>query len=142
MIRTLLAASLLLSTPALARADDPQAAIRAAMADSAAGWSRGDIRRFMAVYADDAIFVTRDGLVRGKAAIAARYAKGYGADPAARGALSFRILGFRPVDPRHQILFARWQLIYPAGKKPAAGMTTLVFERGHAGWKIISDHSS
>lgn len=54
---------------------DAQAAIEAALADSAAGWSAGDMPRFLAIYADDAVFVTKNGLVRGKAAIAARYDK-------------------------------------------------------------------
>ena len=55
---------------------DAQAAIEAALADSAAGWSAGDMPRFLAIYADDAVFVTKNGLVRGKAAIAARYRSG------------------------------------------------------------------
>ena len=63
---------------------DAQAAIEAALADSAAGWSAGDMPRFLAIYADDAVFVTKNGLVRGKAAIAARYDKSYGADASKR----------------------------------------------------------
>ena len=31
---------------------------------SAAGWNAGDLERFMAVYADDAVFVTPKGLVQ------------------------------------------------------------------------------
>jgi len=120
---------------------DPEAAIRAAMDDSAAGWSAGDMPRFLAIYADDAVFVTKDGLVRGKPAIAARYDTRYGRDAAQRGRLSFRTLGFRRIDATHQILWARWALDYPDGKR-AGGMTSLVFERRAGGWKIVSDHSS
>lgn len=126
-------------------AADPQVAvaaeITAAMTDSAAGWSAGDMPRFLAIYADDAVFVTKNGLVRGKAAIAARYAKSYGTDAAKRGRLSFRMLGFRAVDATHQLLWARWQLDYPGGKQDA-GMTSLLFERQADGWKIVADHSS
>ena len=118
-----------------------EAAITAAMTDSAAGWSMGDMPRFLAVYAEDAVFVTKDGLVRGKPAIAARYAKNYGADPAARGRLSFRMLGFRRIDANHRMLWAKWLLDYPGGKQDA-GVTSLLFERQAAGWKIVSDHSS
>jgi uncharacterized protein (TIGR02246 family) len=118
-----------------------EAAITAAMTDSAAGWSAGDMPRFLAVYAEDAVFVTKDGLVRGKPAIAARYAKTYGADPAARGRLSFRMLGFRRIDANHRMLWAKWLLDYPGGKQDA-GVTSLLFERQAAGWKIVSDHSS
>jgi uncharacterized protein (TIGR02246 family) len=118
-----------------------EAAITAAMTDSAAGWSAGDMPRFLAVYAEDAVFVTKDGLVRGKPAIAARYAKTYGADPAARGRLLFRMLGFRRIDANHRMLWAKWLLDYPGGKQDA-GVTSLLFERQAAGWKIVSDHSS
>ena len=118
-----------------------EAAITAVMTDSAAGWSSGDMRRFLAVYAGDAVFVTKDGLVRGKPAIAARYAKTYGADPAARGRLSFRMLGFIRIDANHRMLWAKWLLDYPGGKQDA-GVTSLLFERQAAGWKIVSDHSS
>ncbi len=119
----------------------PQTAIVAAMEASAAGWSSGDMRRFLAVYADDAVFVTKQGLVRGKAAIAARYDKSYGKDAAKRGRLSFRMLGFRRVDATHQMLWARWMLDYPGGKQDS-GATSLLFERQAGGWKIVSDHSS
>ena len=118
-----------------------EAAITAAMTDSAAGWSAGDMPRFLAVYAEYAVFVTKDGLVRGKPAIAARYAKTYGADPAARGRLLFRMLGFRRIDANHRMLWAKWLLDYPGGKQDA-GVTSLLFERQAAGWKIVSDHSS
>ncbi|MCP3733758.1 DUF4440 domain-containing protein [Sphingomonas sp. RP10(2022)] len=131
--------ALLVAAPAAAA--DPQAAITAAMTDSAAGWSMGDMPRFLAIYADDAVFVTKDGLIRGKPAIAARYAKNYGADAAKRGTLSFRMLGFRRIDATHQMLWAQWMLAYPAGKQ-ATGVTSLLFERQATGWKIVSDHSS
>lgn len=121
--------------------EDPQVAIRQAMDASAAAWSAGDIPGFLAIYADDAVFVTRDGLVRGKAAIAARYAKSYGTDAAKRGRLAFALLGFRAIDPTHQLLWARWMLSYPDGKT-ASGMTSLLFERRAGSWKIVADHSS
>jgi len=121
--------------------ESAQAAIEAALIDSAAGWSRGDMPRFLAIYADDAVFVTKDGLVRGKAAIAARYARSYGADASKRGTLSFRILGSRAVDTTHRMLWAEWRLAYPGGKTDK-GVTSLLFEKQRAGWKILADHSS
>jgi len=136
----LLAAAAPASAP-VAAAVTAEAAITTALTDSAAGWSAGDMPRFLAIYAADAVFVTKDGLVRGKPAIAARYAKSYGADPAKRGRLSFRMLGFRRIDADHQMLWAKWLLDYPGGKQDA-GVTSLLFERQPAGWKIVSDHSS
>jgi uncharacterized protein (TIGR02246 family) len=118
----------------------PQAAITAAMTDSAAGWNAGNLDRFMAVYADNAIYVTTGGLVRGKAAIADRYRPSFTNGGNARGRLSFRMLGDRRIDATHHILFAQWILM--GGVETTSGMTTLVFERRGASWRIVADHSS
>ena len=115
--------------------------VATAMADSAAGWNTNDLDRFLAVYADDAVFVTGDGdgLARGKAAIAARYRKNYGATGKLRGTLSFKPIVERALDPTHRLYIARWTL---TGDKMKTGMTTLVFERRGDKWLILSDHSS
>lgn len=119
----------------------PQAAIDAAMADSAAGWNAGDLARFTAIYAPDAIYVAGDKVVRGKAAIAARYAKSFADGGNTRGRLTFQPLAWRPLSAVHVLHVARWTLT-PAGGAPQTGLTTLLFERRKDGWKIISDHSS
>ncbi len=116
-----------------------QAVILLAMADSAAGWNAGDLDRFMRVYADDAVYVTGKGLVRGKAAIAARYRSSFTGGGNARGRLSFGQAAFRRIDGDHQLLWARWTLV---GARTESGMTTLLFERRPEGWRIVSDHSS
>ncbi|KQR81353.1 YybH family protein [Sphingomonas sp. Leaf343] len=112
-----------------------------AMAESAAGWNANDLDRFLAVYADDAVFVTGtgDGLARGRAEIAAMYRKNYGATGTLRGKLSFKPLVERALDPTHRLFIARWTL---TGDKVETGMTTLVFERRGGKWLILSDHSS
>ena len=115
-------------------------AIRQALEASAAGWNAGDLARFMAVYADDAVFVTPKGLLRGKEAISAKYRPSFRGVGNARGALSFAFLEMRGLDPRHAMLFARWTLTGPSSTE--SGMTSLVFERRGTAWKIIADHSS
>ncbi len=117
-----------------------EAAIRQAMEASAAGWNAGDLARFMDVYADDAVFVTPKGLLRGKPAIADKYRPSFRGVGNARGTLSFAFLEMRGIDPRHAMLFARWTLT--GSSTTETGMTTLVFERHGATWKIIADHSS
>ena len=117
-----------------------ETAIREAMATSAAGWNAGDLVRFMDVYADDAVFVTPKGLLRGKDAIAAKYRPSFQGVGNVRGTLSFAFLEMRGLDPRHAMLFARWTR--NGATTTETGMTTLVFERRGAVWKIISDHSS
>ena len=113
--------------------------IAAAMAASAAGWNAGDLDRFMAVYADDALYVTARGVVRGKSAIAARYAPSFIAGGNSRGTLSFATLAERPIDATHRVLIARWTL---TGTTTQSGYTTLVFARRGDRWRIVTDHSS
>ncbi|WP_131602964.1 YybH family protein [Sphingomonas sp. 37zxx] len=124
---------------------EPRVAIEAAMRDSAAGWNAGDLDRFLAVYSDDPAtsFTGAKGLVRGKAAIRARYIAGYPAifGPAAKReaipALSFVFEDFRLLGDDHALLTARWRL-----GEGQTGMTTLVFRREDGGWRIVADHSS
>lgn len=135
IVAPIVAAALLAAAPLTLRA-----AITAAMADSAAGWNAGNLDRFMAAYADDAVYVTTKGLVRGKAAIADRYRPSFSNGGNARGRLSFRMLGDRRIDAAHHILFAQW--ILTGGVETTSGMTTLVFERHGGNWRIVADHSS
>ena len=128
---------------AAASRDEARSAIMRVMRDSAAGWSAGELDRFMAVYAEDATFVVKDGVIRGRAAIAARYAPRFAAEAAAkRGTLSFEEIAFRPIDRTHALLIARYRLAFD-GKADQTGPTTLLFEkRPGGGWKIVADHSS
>ncbi|WP_343526876.1 DUF4440 domain-containing protein [Sphingomonas sp.] len=120
-------------------ADPAEAGIRAAMLASAAGWNANDLDRFMAIYAPDAVFVGRKGLIRGKAAIADNYRASFAGSTNSRGTLRFEFLDLKRIGER-RILFARW--ILSGGAKEESGMTSLVFERRADGWKIVSDHSS
>lgn len=121
-----------------------QGAVEAAMADSAAGWNAGDLARFMAVYSEtpETSFVTREGVLRGKAVMSERYRTKYDfANAAKRGVLTFETLDFRLLDPTHAIYVGRYTLTYADGKTQS-GPTSLVFARESGGWKIIADHSS
>jgi uncharacterized protein (TIGR02246 family) len=142
MIAALAAVALVAPVTAAPR-EDAQKAIMAVMTESAAGWTAGDLDRFMAVYAEEATFVVGDGVIRGKPAIAARYEPRFSGDRAAkRGALSFEEIDFRPIDPTHALLVARYRLKIE-GTADQTGPTSLLFEKKWTtGWKIIADHSS
>lgn len=142
MMRSMGAAFCLVATPVLAAPADAPTQIMAAMEASAAGWNAGDLDRFMAVYANDAIFVTKDALLKSRAEIAARYRPSFVDGRNVRGKLAFRPLAFKTLSAVHLILYARYTLT-PGGSdaKPESGMTTLVFERRPEGWRIISDNS-
>jgi uncharacterized protein (TIGR02246 family) len=128
----------------LSNAAEDRVAIDAAMAASVSGWNAGDVERFMSVYSTgpETSFVAGEGLVRGKAAMAARYRAKYDfADPAKRGTLTIDRLDYRPLGPGYALYIGRYTLRYPDGHS-ASGPTSLVFHHEAGGWKIIADHSS
>ena len=130
------------------RTATPQLAdMEAAMEDSAAGWNEGDMDRFLTIYSDapDTSFVGSGGLVRGKPAMEERYREAYDwsqTDPGERGTLSFETVDFRPLGRDHALYIGRYILTYADDREPASGLTSLVFEHEHDGWKIVADHSS
>lgn len=135
-------AIIMLATPAIAYPPEKNA-VEKVMADSAAGWNAGDLVRFMAVYSDapETSFVTKEGVLRGKAVMSERYRVRYDfANAAKRGVLTFQTLDFRLLDPNHALYIARYTLTYADGKTQS-GPTSLVFAREAGGWKIIADHS-
>ncbi|RDE07391.1 DUF4440 domain-containing protein [Sphingomonas aracearum] len=118
--------------------------IELAMQATAAAWSKGDLDGFLRIYSEDPAtsFVTSTGVIRGKAAMRGMYLKAYSFDdPAKRGALSFATLEFRPLGRDKALLISRYTLRYPDAKT-ATGITSVVFSREKAGWRIVADHSS
>ncbi len=141
-------ASLMLLSLALAGARaDPEAdktAVIAALQDSAAAWSRGDLNSFMHCYeaSPDTQYVSGHKLVRGEDAIRALYAAHYG-QGAAMGHLSLTVLDYRPLGTGFALVTGRFALQKPdASAPPATGVFTLVFHKSASGWHIIADHSS
>lgn len=134
---TLLAPVVLVATAAAS----PQAEIESALTTSAAGWDDGNLERFVAIYADDAVFVSGGKIARGRAEIAKNYAKSFTGAANVRDRLSIQPVAWRTLSKVHVLFVGRWTLA-PAGAAPQTGLTTLLFERRKAGWQIISDHSS
>jgi len=140
MLAILLATPVAIVAPAVPAGDE--AAISAAMEASAAGWNVGSLDRFMAIYADDATFVTESGrIARGRTEIAANYTASFIGGANKRGKLSFQRLSYRQLAGDHAVLTARWTLT-PSSGKAETGLTTVVFARTKAGWKIVVDHSA
>lgn len=133
----LLAQAAIVASPAAT----PQAAIEAEMAASGAGWNAGALDRFMAVYAEDAVYASGKELARGKAEIAKRYARSFADGANSRGRLSFQPVAWRTISNVHMLLVSRWTLT-PTTGAAQSGLTTLLFERRKQGWRIIADHSS
>jgi peptidoglycan/xylan/chitin deacetylase (PgdA/CDA1 family)/ketosteroid isomerase-like protein len=116
-------------------------------------WTRGDLDAFCSIYADDALYLSPGGEVRGRAAVLARY-RGRYPDRQAMGTLRLEIEEVRPIWGMEILpsddavpgaihgatVVARWSLTYP-DRKEASGRTLLVFRRVRGRWEIVQDAS-
>lgn len=137
------AAALLGAAACALPASEPQdrAAIARALREQGEAWNRGDLHAFVAGYAesDRMTFVGKGGaIVRGRAALEARYRKSY--PEGKRGDLTFGDLDVRRLGPDAYLVLGTWSLALPP--ENPHGVFTLVFERGAHGLEIIHDHSS
>lgn len=125
--------------PALA---DDRAAIAKVLADSSAGWTRGDLDAFMASYekAPQINYVSGGKVIQGFDAIRATYAPRF-ADPKAMPPLSTEIVDFDPLGKDYAAVVGRFHLKMPNGTD-ATGLFSLIFHKTKDGWRIVSDHSS
>ncbi len=112
--------------------------VKALITAQALAWNRGDLPAFTSVYADDAIFVSPNGVTRGRQAVLERYQKRY-PDKKAMGTLSFEFVETRELKDGVSLV-AKWTLSYP--DKPAAtGHTLLVLHQKGEKWLIVQDAS-
>lgn len=119
---------------------DPRADVIALVEQSARDWSRGDIDAFCAVYAADALFISPNGITRGRQAVVERYKQRYPGTNA-MGTLSFDVLDARVAPGGSAVtVAARWRLTY-ADKPAASGLTLIVWHRTPAGWRLVQDAS-
>lgn len=136
----------LIATRVAVAADDVASAIGKVMTASVVAWSAGDLNAFMDSYEDstDTVFLGSTGLVRGKAAIAARYAEQFGqGGPGGLGKLSFETLEIRPTGEHYALMIGRYHL-QPVDrtKAEATGLFSLVFHERDGHWRIVCDHTS
>lgn len=128
-------------------------AIGRLLEEQSAAWSRGDLEAFCSGYADDALYLSPSGPVRGRPALVERYRLRY-PDTKAMGTLRLEVEELRPVwgmevtpagdavpgDIHGATVAARWTLSYPDAKD-ATGRTLLVFRRLSGRWVIVQDAS-
>ena len=113
-------------------------AARAFLTEQAAAWNKGDLDVFAASYAEDAVFLSPNGLTRGRDQVLARYKKRY-PDKAAMGTLSFEFLDARVTAGAVSVM-AKWTLSYP-NKPSASGSTLVVLQPKGASWQVVQDAS-
>jgi uncharacterized protein (TIGR02246 family) len=123
--------------PGAAAAHDAAAAL---LAHGAAAWNRGDLAGFMSDYAFDATFVTKDSVIHGRPAIAARYAPRF-APGGVRDSLFFQDLEVDVLAPDALNAIA-YYVLQRGDSVVARGPTSLVMRRVGGRWFIEHDHSS
>ena len=124
----------------------PETQVATLLRMQAEAWSRGDLEAFTSVYAEDAAFLTADGLTRGRRDVLERYRKRY-PNAAAMGKLTLEVIETRVFPPGKDAagvsVAARWRLEYPgqADRKTAEGSTLIVLRRTAKSWEIVQDAS-
>ena len=135
------------------RRSEVPAAVKAALDAQVAAWNRGDLDGFVAIYAEDVMFISPSGIARGRQEVLDRYRKKY-PDREAMGTLSLEITETRVIAGEEFSFFgdtvvgrvqgatvaARWTLTYE-GKPPLTGSTLLVLRPRGDSWEIVQDAS-
>jgi len=138
-----------LCLPAAASAAPAPAAVKAAvekvLTDSAAAYSAGDFKGFIASYeiSPDTTYISGDKVITGYEEIARTYSGRFEARDAkaSLGKLSVQILNARMLGPDYVLAIGRFKVETPDAKS-AAGIFSLIFHKTSAGWRIVADHTS
>jgi ketosteroid isomerase-like protein len=131
------------SAPAAPTAPAPaavDAAIRAELDSTAAGWNRGDLEGYLSAYADSITSASRDGFVTGKAAAADVMRQGFWRTGRPLQQLRYEHLVVRMLGPDHALVTGQY-VLSGADRPERTGWFTTVWARTSAGWRMIHDHS-
>lgn len=118
--------------------NDPDTAVRMAMAQQETAWDQGDIAGFMTFYADDICFISPKGRRCGKAEVQASYERNY-PDKVSMGDLVFEVHEVLPAGREHAWCTGTWTLL--RSTDTLGGGFTLLWEHGTDGWRIVRDHT-
>jgi uncharacterized protein (TIGR02246 family) len=119
----------------------PDDEIRAVLRLQTEAWNRGDIPAFMEYYAPDTLFVGREKVARGSAALKARYLRDY-PTRAHMGVLTFSELEVHRLSASSAYAIGHWHLDRGAeGGGAVGGLFSLVFEKRQDRWLIVLDHT-
>ena len=107
---------------------------------AARAWNRGDLEAFVSDYPEDrrAAFVTREGVLHGRAAIRERYVPRFSA--AVRDSLSFENVEADALAP-DVVHVTAWYRLMRGDSLVARAPTSLVLIRGEGRWLILKDHT-
>lgn len=119
---------------------DP-AALIAQLQATTAPWNKGDLEGFVAPYAAESTFMTKEGAV-GRDTMREHYRKVFfGTGGGTPRPLRFERIEVRALGDDHAPMTGRF-VLGGDGKPDQSGWFTLVWVRTTEGWRILHDHSS
>lgn len=115
--------------------------VRQVLQNQTEAWNEGNLEKFMETYlkSEELVFVGKKGPAFGWNMTLEKYKKGY-PDKDTMGKLSFDILSINRLSRNLVFLIGRYHLERKMGN--ANGNFSLVMQKLHGKWLIISDHSS
>lgn len=120
---------------------DVESEIRNAMSTQQDAWNSGDIKGFMAAYAEspDLTFTTSEGITKGFTTVLDRYTNAYPTKEE-MGTLQFELKEFDKLGEKSALVIGTWEL----SREPdnPKGYFSLIWKHTPEGWKIIHDHTS
>ena len=110
------------------------------MSNQKTAWNRGDIEGYMQGYwkNDSLVFIGSRGTTYGWKNTLNNYKKGY-PNKERMGELDFTDIRIKMLGKKHALVIGKWKLIRE--KDSPSGIFTLIFERFHKDWRIISDYT-
>ena len=140
MVKLLMIAIAIFSSPSIDAQSVDEQAIRKVLNTQEAAWNSGNIESFMKGYwvSDSLIFIGKS-VSYGWQETLAGYKRRY-PDTAAMGKLSFDFLQMKALTPLYYYVIGKWSLQRSVGN--IGGYFTLLFQKIKGQWLIIADHSS
>ena len=126
--------------PAPAVWADDEAQIRAALQGSADAWNRADLKGHLAIYVDDATFMTQNGPRPGVAQTEQAFLKAFWRDGRPRQQLRFEHAVVRALGADAALMTGRF-ILSGGGEPEQSGWFSLVWRRTPQGWKVVHDHT-
>jgi uncharacterized protein (TIGR02246 family) len=127
-------------------APETAAAVGKVLTDSAAAYSAGDFKGFISSYevSPDTTYISGANVIAGYDAIAKTYGGRFETkNPKDLGQLTLKLLNVRQLGPDYVLAIGRFNVhMADPASKDAAGVFSLVFHKGPAGWRIAADHTS
>jgi uncharacterized protein (TIGR02246 family) len=144
--RTLLVPLLLLAASACVHVQvqrspaSADAAIRATLDSTAAGWNRGDLAAYLAAYTPDASEMLADGPAHGVDRIEQTMKQGFWRTGRPLQQLHYEHVEVRMLGDDHALVTGQYVLT-GADRPQRTGWFTTVWARTSDGWRMIHDHS-